>query len=250
MRTHFKNFSFSLKIYHHKHYTQGTLIMLKLILFISFLIHTSLLIADDSKIDQDFINLSSNWNQFREMISKPDSKSGESEYEKTVRSKLLELTHEPHKALLDAAAKDHQTRKRATFTAQQLSPLINIWTEEWRRSIELRKIQSDIQKTGDSDLTNDLAKNLENSVHIRQSQLDLLKYNNNYVTINSRVSNKTKKIIELKEKNQNQAQVIEKLKKELAAALKKSEEQTKKAAASEPIKKPAAKKVPVKKFCF
>lgn len=192
--------------------------------------------TDVSKIDEEFISISSNWNQFRELIAKPESKSGESEYEKTVRGKLLEITNAPHKALKEAAAKDHEARNQAIINAKNLAPEINIWTEEWRRAIELRKIQTEVQLTGDADLNAELGQNLQNSINIRQSQLNLLQHNQNYLSLNEKVKRRTKHISELQAKNKNQAQMIEHLKKQLAEAQKQTPAKPK------PTQKPKAPK--------
>jgi hypothetical protein len=194
---------------------------------------------DVSKIDQEFISISSNWNQFRDLISKPESQGGESEYEKSVRSKLIEITNAPHQSLKDAAAKDHSARIQAITNAKNFAPVINIWTEEWRRAIELRKIQAEVQITGDADLSEELGKNLQNSINIRQSQLNLLQHNQNYLTVNEKVKRRTQHITDLKNKNKNQAQMIEHLKKQLAEAQKKP---TPKPKAKAPAKKTPAKK--------
>lgn len=213
--------------------------MLKKLTLLIFLF-TTVVTAEDaasnaSKIDEEFISITSNWNQFRELISKPESKGGESEYEKTIRSKLIEITNAPHQALKDAAQKDHQTRLQSINNAKGMAPLINIWTEEWRRAIELRKIQSQVQVTGDADLNAELGKNLQNSINIRESQLSLLQHNQNYLNLNDKVIRRTKHILDLQTKNKNQAQMIEHLKKQLAEAQK---------GQAKPAKPAAAKKAP------
>jgi len=199
--------------------------MFKRLVCLSLLFTSSLIAAEatSNSISSEHQKVLENWTAFRTLISKAkDEKIGESEYEKSVRLKLLDLTEKPFQNLINTTKGTETDRQNVLMEVQKLAPLINIWNEEWSRAIELRQLQTQVQLTGDNDLATELAQNLNHSIEMRQHQLGLLEHSHDYQTIITRVKRQAERILTLRDQNQSQAKMIETLKKQLELAQQKS----------------------------